>query len=248
MLIVTADDLGKDRRSTDRILRCFARKSITSTSAMVFMDESERAAALARESGIETGLHLNLTAPFNLDAVPPRIRDRHERVMSYLGKNRLAQILYNPFLANSFKLLFEAQLDEYIRLYERAPAFYNGHHHMHLCANMLIGKIIPSGTKIRRTFTFGRADKGAFNFMYRRILDGLVSVRYASTDSFYSILPLDDMDRLRGIIGRSAIEDVELEVHPENDEEIEFLLSDVYRDLIGSAPMGDYSKIPGGRS
>jgi predicted glycoside hydrolase/deacetylase ChbG (UPF0249 family) len=46
--IVNADDLGLDRESTDAILECFAATRLTSATSMVWMVESERAAAAAR--------------------------------------------------------------------------------------------------------------------------------------------------------------------------------------------------------
>src|SRR5579863_9771612 len=57
VLIVNADDWGWDRETTDRTLNCFLEGSLSSVSAMVFMQDSERAARLARQHGIDAGLH-----------------------------------------------------------------------------------------------------------------------------------------------------------------------------------------------
>jgi predicted glycoside hydrolase/deacetylase ChbG (UPF0249 family) len=59
---VNADDWGGYPEMTDATLRCFQAGAISSTTAMVYMRDSERAAELARASGIPTGLHLNLRA------------------------------------------------------------------------------------------------------------------------------------------------------------------------------------------
>src|SRR5678816_4590684 len=64
-LIINADDWGRDRDTTDRILECATRRAISAASGMVLMDDSERAAHLAREKGIDIGLHLNLTEEFS---------------------------------------------------------------------------------------------------------------------------------------------------------------------------------------
>ena len=69
MIIITADDYGKTRHATDSILECFMNKSITSASAMVFMEDSERAASLTSETDVEVGLHINFTMPFGEDKV-----------------------------------------------------------------------------------------------------------------------------------------------------------------------------------
>src|SRR5208337_4418972 len=61
VLIVNADDWGRDRETTERILQCVRCESVSSVSAMVFMEDSERAAVIAQETGIDGGLHLNLT-------------------------------------------------------------------------------------------------------------------------------------------------------------------------------------------
>jgi predicted glycoside hydrolase/deacetylase ChbG (UPF0249 family) len=46
MLIVNADDWGRNRDATDRSLECHRNGRITTVSAMVFMEDSERAADL----------------------------------------------------------------------------------------------------------------------------------------------------------------------------------------------------------
>jgi len=243
MVIITADDFGKTRQATDSILKCFSNGRITSASAMVFMEDSERAAALASQTELEVGLHINFTMPFSAEKVSQKIPEHHKRVVSYLTKNKLAQVIYNPFLADSFLYLFSSQQEEFIRLYGRCPDFYNGHHHMHLCANMLLGKMLPKGERVRRTFTFDAGEKNLFNRLYRQILDAYVTRKFISTDSFFSILPVEDQERLRNILNRSTRSNVEIEVHPENAEEIEFLLSDRYRQLLDSVHMGTFQKI-----
>jgi predicted glycoside hydrolase/deacetylase ChbG (UPF0249 family) len=65
VVIVNADDWGIRARATDRILDCIRLGTVSSTSAMVFMADSQRAAELARQEGVDTGLHLNLTAQFD---------------------------------------------------------------------------------------------------------------------------------------------------------------------------------------
>jgi predicted glycoside hydrolase/deacetylase ChbG (UPF0249 family) len=243
MVIITADDYGKTRHSTDSILECFSNKRITSVSAMVFMEDSERAAALALESSLEVGLHLNFTMPIGAGNISRKLREHHERVVSYLTKNKLAQIIYNPLLANSFHFLFLSQQEEFIRLYGRHPDFYNGHHHMHLCANVLLTRMIPKGARVRRTFNFDQGEKNSFNRLYRHILDIFVSRRFISTDCFFSITPVQNHERLLNIFKRAAKGNVEIEVHPENREEIEFLLSDQYQNLLDSVHRGTFHQL-----
>jgi len=48
MLIINADDFGRSELETDVILKCYHERRITSTTAMVFMADSVRAADLGR--------------------------------------------------------------------------------------------------------------------------------------------------------------------------------------------------------
>lgn len=243
MIIITADDYGKTKHVTDSILKCFSNTRITSVSAMVFMEDSERAAELALQTNIEVGLHLNFTMPFSAKKISRKLREQHNRVVSYLTKNKLAQIIYNPLLANSFNYLFLAQQEEFIHLYARQPDFYNGHHHMHLCANVLMGKILPKSARVRRTFTFDQGEKNIFNRLYRLALENIVTRRYITTDYFFSILPLQNHERHRHIFNRALMHKVEIEVHPENSDEIKFLLNDQYRCLMESVHIGNFQQI-----
>src|SRR5450755_1446542 len=101
-LIINADDWGLDRATTDRILECANRRVISSASGMVFMEDSERAAGLAREHRIDIGLHLNLTEAFSARNASARLQEHHRRVARYLRRHRLFQTVYHPGLATSF--------------------------------------------------------------------------------------------------------------------------------------------------
>jgi len=89
-VIVNADDWGRDRETTNRTLDCIRAGSVSSVSAMVFMADSERAAWLARENGIDTGLHLNLTTPFDAAHCPARMIEQQRRIARYLQSSRFA--------------------------------------------------------------------------------------------------------------------------------------------------------------
>ena len=116
LLIMNADDWGRDAKTTRMILECVERGSVSSASGMVFMEDSERAAALARERRVSVGLHLNLTTPFSSPACPGELAKRQERIASYLRSSRLAQIVYHPRLAGDFQYVVNAQLEEFRRL------------------------------------------------------------------------------------------------------------------------------------
>jgi len=85
------------------------------------MEDSERAAEIAQERGIDAGLHLNLTTPFSGTVRDNKLIAQQERVSRYLRKHRLASALFHPGLAGSFKYVVKAQLEEFRRLYGEEP-------------------------------------------------------------------------------------------------------------------------------
>src|SRR2546426_6533361 len=109
LLIVNADDWGRDSRTTGKILDCFQRRAVSSVSAMVFMEDSERAAAMARERGVDAGLHLNLTTLFSAPKCPERLLERQGELARYLLRHRLAQAVFHPGLVRCFEYVVAAQ-------------------------------------------------------------------------------------------------------------------------------------------
>jgi hypothetical protein len=222
-LIINADDWGRSRETTDRTLECWERGSISSVSAMVFMEDSVRAAPLALERGIDAGLHLNFTTPFSGASYPAMLREHQHGIARRLLRHRLAQVMFYPELIRSFEYVVSAQLDEFRRLYGTAPKRLDGHHHMHLCANVLLGGLLPRGTIARRSFSFDRGEKSCANRFYRRGVDHMLARRHSLADFFFSLMPLEPEVRLERIcsLGRQFV--VEVETHPINRREHQFL-------------------------
>ena len=223
VLIINADDWGRDRKTTDRIHACVSQRTVSSVSAMVFMPDSERASAIAKESGIDAGLHLNFTTPFSAPGCPAQLVDRQAEIARYLLRSRLSQAVFNPWLFRSFQYVVAAQVDEFCRLYGTPPGRLDGHHHMHLCANVLWGGLLPSGTAVRRNFSFQPGEKSLWNRLYRQTVDRKVAQRHAVTDYFFNLVPLEPPSRLRQVFRLAREHVVEVETHPVNDEEQRFL-------------------------
>ena len=224
LLIINADDWGRNREATDRTLECVLHKSVSSVSAMVFMEDSERGAQLALEAGVDAGLHLNLTTPFSAAGVPASLLRHHEKVVGYLTRHRLAQVLFHPGLSRSFQYVVTAQLDEFRRIYQKDPDRVDGHHHMHLCANVLLPGLLPAGTIARRNFSFQPGQKSLFNRLYRQGVDLILTSRHRLTDFFFSLPPFEPASRLQQIFSLARKFVVEVETHPERNEEYEFLV------------------------
>jgi chitin disaccharide deacetylase len=240
MLIVNADDWGGNTSSTDNTMVCFKNGRITSVSAMVFMEDSQRAAALALNNGLDAGLHLNFTTKFNQDITSSKLFECQQRISTFLQKNRYYLLLYNPALKKDFQYVFSAQYEEYIRLYHQKPTHIDGHHHMHLCTNMLFQRLIPKGSKVRRNFSFTSKEKSTVNRSYRFLVDRWLQRSYQCTDFFFNIVPMHKPYRVRRIVELSLAHNVELMVHPENQDEYHYLLGTEYMEMIRNKEIGSY--------
>jgi len=223
-VIVNADDWGMRRTATDRILDCIRHGAVSSASAMVFMEDSECAAAVAREHGVDVGLHLNLTDALTGKDVPARLREEHEKLMRYLRKGRRGMLVAHPLLRSAFEFVVKAQLEEFERLYGRKARHIDGHHHAHLAANVRGQKLLPAGTTVRRNFTFALGEKSWLNRRVRAWQDKQLVRRHRMTEYFFNLAPMDEA-RLRRLLEAARSADVEIECHPERDEEYEFLMS-----------------------
>ena len=225
MLIVNADDWGRTAAETDAALHCFSKGRITSATAMVFMADSERAARIALERDIPVGLHLNFTEAPTDPRADTRFLLEHRRLVKSLTRTRYSVVALNPFLRHSFCSVFQFQLDEFVRLYKKPPTHFDGHKHFHLCSNMLLAAPIPTGQKVRRTFSFTVSEKGLANWLYRRALDRWVTKRYRTTDYFFALSQRLTDARLAAVAQLARQANVELMTHPIVSEERDLLLS-----------------------
>ena len=243
MLIINADDWGGWTSATDAALACLKKGRITSATAMVFMADSGRAAVLAQESGMDVGLHLNLDAPFTGETCPENVRRRHGSVCRWLRSGKYAQLIYNPFLREHFHELYAAQVGEFERLYHRKPSHIDGHHHKHLCMNMLFGNIITENIKVRRNFSFWPGEKSGLNRAYRRWVDRRLSRRHRTTDYFFSLRQCLRANRLPRVAELAKTAKVELMTHPEKSEEYNWLMSDHCLALTQSLHLRSYAQL-----
>jgi chitin disaccharide deacetylase len=245
MLIINADDFGKTATISDNILSCFKSDRITSTSAMVFMRDSERAASLCLQHNFDVGLHLNLDEQFNGSSPTALCKESLDSVATFLTKSKYSQVIYNPLLRRKFQYLYHVQYEEFIRLYRRPPSHINGHHHMHLCANVLLGRIIPRGARVRRSFTFGKSERSNANRLYRRFLDHVVKRRFITTDMFFGIISSEDPISLKRKVELAKVHSVELMVHVSSQKELDYLMQQNFFNITHTVTRGTYRDLPG---
>jgi predicted glycoside hydrolase/deacetylase ChbG (UPF0249 family) len=223
-VIVNADDWGRDAATTRRTLDCVLSGTVSSVSAMVFMEDSEQAAQSASEHAVDSGLHLNLTEPFSGSDCPSHLREHQQRLARFLKSHRLAPVIYHPGLCSSFEYVVKSQFEEYERIYGTTADRVDGHLHMHLCANVLRQKLLPGGTIVRRNLSFATGEKSFLNRFYRQRQDKQLARRLRLADFFFDLQPLEPRQRLKIIFKLSERFDVEVETHPIHDDEYRFLV------------------------
>jgi len=241
MLIINADDWGRSVAETDSALKYYKEARITSASAMVFMKDSERAAELAKENDLDVGLHLNFTEPFTGGNYLAELREHHDRTIRYLTGNKYDQLVYNPFLRSAFSYSYEAQSEEFARLFGKPPSHIDGHHHMHLCANLLFSDLIPAGMKMRRNFSFWPGEKSWLNRNYRALVDRWLARRYQLTDYFFDLTHCIREKKLDRVTALAKSNKVELMTHPIDLVETEYLMSDKFRIMLERIEKGNYA-------
>jgi predicted glycoside hydrolase/deacetylase ChbG (UPF0249 family) len=242
MLVINADDLGRSRAETDAALACFHEGRLTSASAMVLMEDSERAAERVRECGLDVGLHLNLSQSYN-GRTRSRADEAHRRIVRFMTRSKYAVLLYHPGLRRDFRDDFHAQMDEFVRLYGKTPSHVDGHQHRHICANVLWDEVIPRGQRVRRNFSFFPGEKATVNRVYRKVVDGLLGRRYRLTDYFFALPDCWKAGRLSRLALLAKTKSVELMTHPVRAEEFAFLMGDTHKELLRELQLVTYAAV-----
>jgi chitin disaccharide deacetylase len=250
LLIVNADDLGLDRCNTDAILECFHSGAISSATALVWMEDSCRAAEMARREGIPVGLHLNLIEPFSAADVPEAVAATQRRVVERLRHRGIDTRLFHPGWSADFERCIGDQLARFHELYGHPPTHIDGHQHMHLVPNALLARALGSVGRCRRPVnrrsTESRAHKRAFNAALAR----LMRPRFVTTEWCFSIRSLHPGLGGSHSDGRLALardHSVEVMVHPGWEDERAVLLAPDWRDRLATFRRGSYADLPARR-
>jgi chitin disaccharide deacetylase len=242
MLIINADDFGRSAAETNAAISCYTAGRIRSFRAMVFMGDSERAAELAKEIQPDIGLHLNFTERFSGPMVPATLASYQDKLAGFLTRNRYSQVIYNPLLRKEFSYSYEAQFEEFTRLFGNPPSRIDGHHHMHLCANLLLSNPIPDGVRIRRNFSFWPGEKSWLNRAYRSLVDRWLARSYRLTDYFFDLTQCIQGKKLERAVALARSSDVELMTHPIVRTEADYLLGDEFEAMLQHLNVGNYAK------
>jgi chitin disaccharide deacetylase len=240
LLIINADDWGMTAEVTDKALECFQAGCLTSSTAMVYMADSQRAASLASIHPIPLGLHLNLTEPFTATAprVPADVRRRQARVAAFFGRSDHTRWIYNPMVRTTVREVISDQIARFTDTYGRTPTHIDSHHHIHVSPNILLDGGLPTKIKLRRTFTFipGQS-RGSRAF--RDLINTYMGRRFTTTDHFFAIRPVEEAASLPDI-ERST---VEMMVHPADPRDYALLMGEPWRDAIERWKLGSYTDL-----
>ena len=155
LLIVNADDWGGFRDGTDAIEACFQAGAISSSTAMVHMADSRRAAEMALERKRPIGLHLNLTQPFDAPDVPTSVHERQGRLCRHFTRLGIRRWVLSPD-PRVHSLIADAirdQLQQFADLYGSEPTHVDSHHHVHVCPDVFLSRALPRGLCVRQTLS-----------------------------------------------------------------------------------------------
>lgn len=246
LLIVNADDWGAEEANTDAIRDAFAAGAITSASAMVYMEDSDRAAAIARRERLGLGLHLNLTQPFSDSAAPLAVRGRQQALLEHFRDPRRRQRSFDLSRRAAVHAAVADQFARFHELYGRAPDHLDGHEHVHLCLDVLLA--LPRGLKVRPAISglggplemarFAGAASAARGAVIRARLR---APRHAFDFWRLSQEPVSDiMELALDFSDRTAIE---VMCHPDRPEELRVLTSERWRRALAGRPLGTYADL-----
>lgn len=243
MLIVNADDWGLRPEVTDAIAECWRAGAITAASAMVGMADSERAFALAAQSGLPLGLHLNLTIELDGPGAGAVARERQARAVAYFARS-WRRSAFDPLARGLVDVAIAQQLDAFTALRGEPPRHADGHQHIQTCPTVLLAPALRAVRTLREAHA-ETARRSALRSAYRGAVNRLLRARFRSVP-FFSLRDLHpalggaSLERLSAL---ATAGDVEVMVHPAWEDEREVLLSDSWRRLLSELPIGNHDDL-----
>jgi len=246
-LIVNADDFGWNENATDRTIEAFAAGRITSTTAMVYMEDSDRAAPLARAVKLPVGLHVNLTDPYTADSVPEEVRERHLGVCAEFarGRFRVRSWTYDPRIRARVAAVIEDQLQRFLDLYGDPPTHVDGHNHVHSCPDVALSPALAGVAKMRDGLRTSPSTRTAMGTM-RTVRRHLTYRHKLTTRYFFDIAELfREMteEEIAARVDLARETSLEIMVHPGFAHEWEALTSPLWGELLERSPRGGYGEL-----
>lgn len=248
LLIVNADDWGGFREGTDAIETCFAEGAVSSSTAMVHMTDSRRAAGIALDRGRPIGLHLNLTQPFDAPDVSAAVRKRQHDLCRHFARLSPRRWIPSPS-PRVHALIADAirdQLEQFMELYEGKPTHIDSHHHVHVCPDVFLSGALESGLRVRQTISPLPSARRGPSTLARSAKHMLLARRFTTTSHFWAARELSPADgaipiAIAAVLARA--QPVEIMVHPSFEDELRVLRSAAWLQVLSDVPLGPYSAL-----
>jgi predicted glycoside hydrolase/deacetylase ChbG (UPF0249 family) len=210
---------------------------------MVYMEDSDRAAAIARERRMHVGLHLNVTQPFTDDRAPVGVRDRQARLVERFGRTRAWRWLYDPRIQADVERCVCDQLERFESAYGGRPTHVDGHNHAHLSLNVL--HVLRPGTKLRAAHSPPLARTSPLDPL-RWLRQAALRRRFVCTEYFFALRTIHPRlggSGLERALSLAREHSVELMVHPARDDEHRLLLSADWAGVLAEQTLSSYAEL-----
>src|SRR5271166_649812 len=242
VLIVNADDFGASPNASDPVIELYGLGAVSSASAMVRMRDTARAASLAREHGLPTGLHLNLTLPFQDPAVPGPARERQRRLTGTFGRESWRGERPERPDARLLADVIEDQLECFRGAFGE-PTHIDGHHHIHVHPAVL--DQLPDGLPVRPILSTPSQAAGRPSARQRDLRR-----RFRGPDLCFAFEHVDPSlggDGL-AVLDYSLARSLEIMVHPQQERERTALGSAQWREALAGLTVASYADLTQSRA
>ena len=204
-VVVTADDFGIGRRTSEGIIKAHLEGPVTATSLMAITGDHVRASIplLANAPDLDVGLHLVLTRCGHQPLTAKRSSGLVDRDGQFHSNGRLWVKSFSGKL-NRTAVAEEiaAQADMFRKLLGRSPAYVDCHHHAHqlptICealVEVIGGRLLPTVTRttieppgVLRKVSGGRPKRLAARMIGRRAAGQFAAGHIRSNDFFVGML------------------------------------------------------------
>ena len=222
-LIVTADDFGYSKYTNKAIIECFRKGIVTSTSLIVNTKYfSESIKLLKQNKNLDIGIHVNLTEfkPLTKSKI---LIDKNG---NFVDKNKWFDGYYEHANKSEIEEELEAQILKVISSGLKITHI-NGHNHIHIFPNIIDAitklakkykiKYVRIPQEISYTKYLEEIGRKSMIAKFSKIAKTkMLKSKIKTTDAFYGILNMHDMDsnKLSRILKSIENDTNELMVHP----------------------------------
>jgi predicted glycoside hydrolase/deacetylase ChbG (UPF0249 family) len=205
---------------------------------MVYMEDSRRAAEIARSQGMPVGLHLNVSETLTAPDVPPAVRERHARLVRIFWRMQLMRWVYVPGIQRLVSACVEDQYQAFLSTYGHEPTHWDGHHFLHLCPNVLVTPRFRAVDKVRKSLTFRPGERSALNRAIRTMQNTFIERGHQTADHVWLLTAATAHHD--GVRPGARVEAI---VHPELPQQRAILESDKWASVLSDFKLGSYADL-----